>query len=127
MIPYTEPTAEQIAEAQAAGDAAYAEAEKNGTRGTGYDAYRAAYNTTRDEQDRRAMMAQNITGTVEVDSRIPPIDERIADVTPLCDAAMEKWHEYLAGMSDDEIALMNEMTRETAHDDTKDDAMGRLW
>lgn len=94
MIPYTEPTAEQIAEAQAAGDAAYAEAEKNGTRGTGYDAYRAAYNTTRDEQDRRAMMAQNITGTIEIDSRIPPIDERIADVTPITEASMKRFNEW---------------------------------
>ena len=52
MTSYIEPTAEQIAQAQAAGDAAYAEAQRNGASlPMCYDAYRAAYEAVRDEQD----------------------------------------------------------------------------
>lgn len=77
---------------------------------------------------KRVVMVQHIGGTVEKHPGwIASQEQRVADVQPLCDETIEKWHEYMAGLSDDEIALMQAMCNETAHDDAKDDATGRPW
>lgn len=95
----TEPTQQQIALAQQAGDKAYAEALGRGEHtSVCYEAYRAALNDELDRQEREA---------VEMDSRIAYTDQRVEDVQPLAEATMEKWHEYLAGMSPAEVALYN--------------------
>lgn len=98
----TEPTQAMIEEAQRAGNAAYSEAAAKGTHpSTCYDAYRAAYNTMRDEQDRHIVMVQHASGAVEVDSRFAMTAQRVEDVNPIAEASMKRYNAYRAELSDD--------------------------
>lgn len=65
----------------------------------------------------RIVMVQHIDGTVEVDSRFAMTAERVAAVQPLVEETMRRYHDYTAQLSDDEIALMQAMCNETAHDE----------
>lgn len=113
----TEPTQQQIAQAQAAGDVAYSEALANGSPiSTCYDAYRAAYGAMRDEQE--------ANDTIETPSGwFPSCEQRIESATPLAEAQMDRYNEYRAGLSPASIALMEAMTRETASEPPAHDGM----
>lgn len=105
----------------------------------------------------RVVMVQHANGTVETHPGwLASQEQRIAEVQPLCDETMEKYNKSSGGidhlhqcgwcgewytgarvdhgcpsassdLTDDEIALMQVMCNETAHDDAKDDATGRPW
>jgi len=88
------PKQDQVAEAQRAGDVAYAAAlEHGGNPPECYDVYRAAYDAVRDEQEhsKRGVMVQHATGAVEIETT---------------------WAE----LTDDDIALMEARSSETANE-----------
>ncbi len=100
MTPYNAPTAAQIAAAQAAGDAAYAEASRNdASLATRYDAYRAAYSAVRDQQEEEANDQTAVKWSTD-DQRAAWKSEADAEGAALADAKMAEYATWLENAKD---------------------------
>lgn len=73
---------------------------------------------------RIVVIVQHIDGAVETHPGWAAMSEqRIADVRPLADAQQARYDAWRAELSDDDITLMEEMTRETASEPPTHDGM----